>query len=304
MLKNRILSTLKFFDLQDYPLTLLELHKFLTSDWQQLKAGVDAQGELTEPAEIQEQVKINELLVCLDSECTEEVENFLGFYCLSGRKNLVQQRLRNYYYGFKREKLIRRYINGLRQVPFARGIGLAGSQSMGLQKEFSDIDLLIIVCPGFMWLARTIITAYFQIFGIRRYGQKVANRFCLNHYLAGPKNLDDDRNLYTAVEYAKLRPLVYGHSIWQFQKNNEKWLKIFLPNIVLKEPVNEQPSRMQLFWEKLLANKFGLWLDEQLKNWQISKIRQEKFIVVEADELSFHPNNRKKDLFDQFFKNQ
>ena len=34
MLKERILSTLKFFDLQDYPVTLLELHKFLLADVQ------------------------------------------------------------------------------------------------------------------------------------------------------------------------------------------------------------------------------------------------------------------------------
>ena len=113
-----------------------------------------------------------------------------GFYCLKGRAAIIDQRLANYIYGIKRERRIRRFIGGLRFLPFVRRAALAGSQAQGVQKSDSDIDLLIIVEPEFLWLGRTAVTAYFQILGLRRHGKKIANRFCLNHYLAGVKIID------------------------------------------------------------------------------------------------------------------
>ncbi len=304
MLKNRILSTLKFFDLQDYPLTLLELHKFLVADWAELKQYTDPQGELVENHLPNLQVGVDEILFCIDNECQGQVENYLGFYYLPSRKEIVNLRLRNYYYGLKREKLIKRYTPGLKHLPFVRGVGLAGSQAMGQQKESSDIDLFIIVRPDYMWLGRTIITAYFQVLGKRRYGGHITDRFCLNHYVMGPKEITSLKNLYTSAEYLKLRPLNYPHSLWQFQKINEPWLKAFFPNIKLSHPDIEKASRAQDFLEKLLANRFGLWLDRVLKNWQLPQINTEKFIVVEDDELSFHPESKQQSLLAEFAKFQ
>ncbi len=304
MLKNRVLSTLKFFDLQDYPLTLLELHKFLVADWVELKAHIDLQGELVEKVLPQPEVDLDEVLGCLDTQCQGQVENYLGFYYLTGKKEIVNARLRNYYFGLAREKLISRYAAGLRFLPFVRGVGLAGSQAMGQQKELSDIDLFVIVRPDFMWLGRTIITAYFQILGKRRYGDKITNRFCLNHYVMGPKEITQLKNLYTASEYLKLRPLAYEHSLWQFQSINEPWLKAFFPNMKLSRPQNETASKVQEFLEKLFTNRFGLWLDRLLKNWQLPQIRTEKFIVVEEGELSFHPESKQQGLLADFAKFQ
>jgi len=304
MLKNRIIATLKFFDLQDYPLTLLELHKFLIADWMELKQHLDPQGELLENLLLQPEVGMDEVITCIENHCKGQVENLRGFYYLAGRKEIVNSRLHNYYFGLKREKLIRRLTAGLKYLPFVRGVGLAGSQAMGQQKESSDIDLFIIVRPDFMWLARTIITAYFQVLGKRRYGDHITNRFCLNHYVMGPKEITKLKNFYTASEYLKLRPIAYGHSLWQFQKINEPWLRTLYPNFKLDRPEPETANLIQNFLEKLLANRFGLWLDGLLKKWQLPKIRTEKFIVVEEDELSFHPDSKQQSLLADFFKFQ
>lgn len=185
MLKERILSTLRFFDFQDYPLTLLELQRFLVTDLEVLKKLIDMQGEIIiSNFKKEQEITIDKILECLDSELQNFVENTLGFYHLAGRKPIVQSRLQNYFFGIKREKLIKKYIGGLKYIPFVRGAALAGSQAMGQEKEASDIDLLIITDPKYMWLARTLVTAYFQILGKRRHGRKIQNRFCLNHYLA------------------------------------------------------------------------------------------------------------------------
>src|SRR5205085_4694244 len=116
-----------------------------------------------------------------------EVSQLLGFYSLPGRQGLIKERLRNYLHALPRERLISRYSGGFRHLPFIRGVALAGSQAMGDNKPGSDIDLLVVTDKRFMWTARVFITAYLQILGLRRYGNHIADRFCLNHYVAGPK---------------------------------------------------------------------------------------------------------------------
>ena len=303
MLKNRIISTIRFFDLQDYPLTLLELHRFLIAEMENLKQQVDGQGEIVrsnlktlEPAE-----SIDKILSALD-EMPSQIENTLGFYHLPGRQAIVQTRLENYFFGLKREKLIKKYINALRHVPFVRGVALGGSQALGLAKATSDIDLLIITDSRYLWLARTLATAYFQILGKRRHGKKITNRFCLNHYLAGAKSLDQIKNLYSAMEYGRLRPLIYPQTIADFQQNNAVWIQQCFPQWQPTIAVEEQSSVIQKFLEKIFLNNFGVWLETKLKTWQLARIRKEKFIIVVGDELSFHPESKQEGLLAAFFK--
>ena len=98
MLKQRILSTLKFFDLQDYPVTLLELHKFLLADIGTLKTQINTSWELIGELVVDNQrVGIDEMITCLDEECQNEVEHKNGFYCLSGRMENYQPALGKLY---------------------------------------------------------------------------------------------------------------------------------------------------------------------------------------------------------------
>lgn len=303
MLKNRIISTLKFFDLQDYPVTLLELHEFLIEDLQILRTRINTSWELiNESVGFNLKVNIDEVLKCLETECQNEVRQKNGFYCLQGRINIIDQRLANYIYGIKRERRIRRFIGGLGYLPFVRGAALAGSQAMGQQKEASDIDLLIIVEPKFLWLGRTLVTAYFQILGMRRHGKKISNRFCLNHYLGGIKTISELRNLYTAWEYIKLRPLAGRGVVKEFQLKNYSWTSAFFPNLELKPEKAETATGSQKFFETLLSGKFGSFLENQLRSWQLPKIRREEFILVRQDELSFHPQSKQEILLNRFFE--
>ncbi len=300
MLRDRILSTLRFFDLQDYPLTLLELHKFLLADVEGLKQHINTQWELIGDYQ-SGQVGVDQIIQCLKTECRNEIVQQNGFFCLAGRQEIIRRRQQSYFYGIKRQRLIRRFAKGLRHLPFVRGVALAGSQALGAQKADSDIDLLIIVDPKFLWLARTAVTAYFQVLGRRRHGQKIADRFCLNHYLAGVKTIAELRNLYTACEYAKLLSLVYPQVITEFQQKNRGWIAAFLPNFEPMLAGEGQPSSAQKFLERMLGGKFGQWLERRLKNWQLPKIRQEQFILVRDDELSFHPQSKQRKLLQRFF---
>ncbi len=302
MLKLRIFNTLKFFDLQDTPLTLLELHKFLLSEKEILLSHVDTKWEVVGGVrENLQESKLLEVLSALQNELRNEVEEKYGYYCLKGRSKIIEQRLDNYFYGFKREKIIKRYLGFVRHIPFIRAVAIGGSQALGQQKENSDIDLLIFTDSRFMWLGRTLVSLYFQILGVRRYKNKTKNRFCLNHYLARPKAVDREKNLYKAMEYVRLRPVFGENVVAEFQQNNMQWLGIFSPNFKPKVwPLGPQ-SFFQRFLEKLLSNSFGLGVENFLKRVETSRIKQDSYTFILPDELSFHPESRHVQLLNNFF---
>jgi hypothetical protein len=306
MLKDRILSTLRFFDLQGYPLTLLELHKFLLADIQILKSRINTDWELIEKNNNDnnnDNVSIDKVLKCIDEECQNEIEQKSGFYCLKGRGGIIHQRLANYIYGIKRERRIRRFVGGLKHMPFVRGVALGGSQALGLQKPTSDVDLLLFIEYGYLWLVRPLLVAYFQILGIRRHGRFVSDRICLNHYLTDNREVKNGKDLYNAMEYLRLRPLVYPQTVGEFCLNNQPWLKFFFPNFKVQPGFIQPISRLQGILERCLKNKFFGSLSEFLKKWQLKRARRGNYVVVSNNELSFHSLQRKRLLLANFFGN-
>jgi Nucleotidyltransferase domain len=304
MLAGRILSTLRFFDLQGLPLTSFEIHQYLISETNILRTKLDDRFEfLQTDLPPTPPVHFDTILTQLHILTREGgIVHRTGFYALPGKEDLIQNRLSNYLNGLKREKLIQRYLIPTKYIPFVRGIALAGSQALGQQRPSSDIDLLIVTDPNRMWTARTLLSAWFQIFGVRRHGNKIANRFCLNHYLANPREVDAERNLYKAMEYTKLCAIGDGSQIRRFQRANENWIRQFFPNVGFPPIAKKAPPRLQRWLEKIFNNGFGNWLEQQLGNWQQNRIRQDQFVFVRRDELSFHPESKHHALLAGFFQ--
>lgn len=297
------MATLQFFDLQDLPLTQFELHKYLLADPASIAATVDEQFELKEAPLVASRISLAEVMAALPELISEEkIEEQNGFYTLPSRISLVNLRLTNYAYGIARERKINRYLIPTRFLPFIRGIALAGSQALGQQRVGSDIDLFIITDPQFMWTARTVLTAYFQVLGKRRHGKKIANRFCLNHYLARIRPVDAEKNLYKAMEYLKLRAVVNEQTIVAFQKANKSWIQVFFPNADFPDVPKALTSGFQKFLESVYTALGGTLVEKKLGDWQLRRINQDKFIFVRDDELSFHPESKHEALLSGFFK--
>lgn len=305
MLSDRVLATIKFFDLQDYPLTAFEVWRYLVSEPKGLRGELDDQFELKSKPDLIKPVPVHFDTVLGQLDVLVHDGQLLqqnGFYTFPENKKKIGQRLRNYRYGLKREQLIKRYLYFTRHLPFVRGISLAGSQALGLQRPTSDIDLLIITDTKFMWLARSFLTVYFHLTGTRRHGKKIANRFCLNHYIAAPREVDVERNLYKAMEYSKLRPLIFPGQTRLFQQANEKWIRMFFPNMQFYNFPKPKRSLWQRLIEPIFDNSFGLWLEKKIGEVQLRRIKQDKYIFVKDDELSFHPESKHEALLKGFFE--
>ncbi len=315
------MATLKFFDLQGVPLTLFEVRKFLLPDLGEIKSGLNDEFELAKPFkrlrdeqrgrerdEGMEKVKLGKILQIFEDLVKENaVSESQGYYCLPGRQNIIAERLRNYAYGIQRERRIRRFVPWLRFIPFVRGAAIGGSQAMGQQTQASDIDLFIVTDETHMFIARTLVSLFFQIFGVRRHGEKIANRFCLNHYVAGPHLVSDERDPYNAMEYLRLRSAVYPQGIGEFLSINQNWIREFYPNafypnakFFLSAP--QAQSWPQRLGEGILKNRFGLRLNGKLGRWQLARIKRGEYAVATERELSFHSKARKYELLKQFME--
>jgi predicted nucleotidyltransferase len=276
MLDEIILKTLKYFDVQDHALTLLELRKYLLK--------IEGKSSAS--------YSVGQVLETLETSLKNSVIQKHGFYFLKGRESLVEKRLHNNFYASPRLKRAHKYLPGIRYIPFVSAVALTGSEALNNSKKGSDIDILVFVKSGRMWLARLCLSAYFQILGMRRHGQYVENRFCLNHYIQELKVLSDDRNLYTAVEYVSLIPFFGAEKIYEFQLLNLPWIKKFLlqPEIVSYKTAKASSFKVGL--EKLFSGQVGNWLEKVVGLAQKNRIKIQEYILVETDELSFHPASK------------
>ena len=86
--------------------------------------------------------------------------------------------------------------------PFTRAIMISGSLSKNYADEASDVDYFIIVKPGRLWIARTLLIIYKRIFlmNSKKY-------FCVNYFIDEDHLEIEEKNLFTAVELTTLIPI-------------------------------------------------------------------------------------------------
>jgi len=281
-LANSIYSTVVFFDAQDLPLTLLEIKSNL------LKS---------------ENGSLSEIESTLQTELQDDVEHQSGLYFLRGRRNLVENRQSRYQVSLLRFIRARRMLKPLRFFPYLRAVAISGSLAIGNSQDSSDIDLFIVTKNNRIWLSRFLVSVYFQILAARRHGDKIRNRFCLNHYVTEDSVITEDRNLYTAAEYASLLPVLGLPAVEKFWQKNP-WIRGYLQDPV-PDPgasfgfafgVIQKP--LEFVWDWTIAPA----LNHLLGVYQKNRIRMQDYILVSDRELSFHPGSRGQQILQKFAK--
>lgn len=214
-LQKSILKTLAFFDIFDYPLTLVEVYKWLYQPIGEYSL-YDISQELQGGA-------LSSLVSSAD-----------GFYFLSGRQAIIKTRLRRYQMAEKKYQIALRAATFLRWIAFVRMIAVCNNVGYNNGSKDSDIDFFIIVKQGRLWWSRLAITLVTTLLGIRRHGIKVVDRVCLSFYTADNHlNLSDISlkpiDPYLVYWLATLAPIYNRDTYDQFMESNY-WLKDYLPN--------------------------------------------------------------------------
>lgn len=295
---KKILATVAYYDVLDYPLTSLEIWKYLIR--------TDYSGE-----DGNSQSSLGEIRQALrDDKTCRFLENYRGFYFLKGRKGLVGERLRRNKTAILKFRQLRQVAALLVFVPFVRTIGVTGKLAMKHTRAGSDWDVLIILKSGRIWIGRTLVTLVTHLVGKRRHGNLIRNRVCLNYYITDKSLEIRTKDLFSAHEYSFFFPLFNTPTFKLFQVKNG-WIRDFKPNFSPTDVAyvrtledNLLAKTIRRAGETLLDFDF---IENRLRAWQHRRImknpktHQKESLVDATDEaLVFLPEPRGPQVFEKF----
>lgn len=293
-LKESILKTIAFFDIFSFPLTAEEIKEHLYN--------------------YKKPIHIKEIKGTLAE--MENIEKVHDYYVLNGREKLVDLRRSRKFISEKFWARVRQYGQYIVQVPFVEMIAVCNNLAYDNAAESSDIDLFIVIKRGRMWLARLIITLILQFFGVRRYGSKIAGRFCLSFFVT-PKKLDMKPLLLRPEDpymayWTKLIKPIYGKDMYsKFVDENKGWLNEQY-GLSFDEKLDQQiafsgKSIHKKFWEWIFKGWLGDLLEWILKKTfkkrtlaKSRKLGPEASVVVMDDMLKFHNYDRRGEYLEKW----
>lgn len=298
-LEKSILKTCCFFDLFDYPLTAIELHKWLFNDEQK----------------INQKISLLEIYNCLDESTflKEKLASANGFYSLAGRQQIGATRLRRYLITHQKYRLAKKGLHLLAQLPFIRTIFLCNNFGYNNLHSGSDIDLFIIAAPRRLFLTRLLATLVIAYLGLRPNKQSQTDRLCLSFY-ASEEHLDfsglkiADPDLYFDYWLSNLLP-IFDDGIGAKLFSDNPWLKDVLPNFSPLMPTPRRTIKLGRFSRfaklaaaRLLGGRLGDLWESWAKKIQLNKISPAKKelaktgdgrVIINDQIIKLHENDRR-----------
>lgn len=301
-LEKSIIKTCAFFDLFDYPLTLLEIKQWLIDDADRL-AGVS----------------LAQVYDCLDQSefLKTKLSQADGFYFLAGREAIGATRLRRYSITQKKYRLARRGLSALAALPFVGGVFLCNNFGYNNLHSRSDIDIFLTVAPGRIFLVRLLATLAIAVLGLRPSKTVQTDRLCLSFYLTSDA-LDFSElkivanDLYLSYWLNNLLP-VYGNV--NLPAANP-WLKQILPNFSPLIPAPQrliQLGRLRRDFKRAaawllrgrLGNRLEAW-NRRLQSRQFSPAKKnlakmpDSRVLIGDHIIKLHENDRRRDYLDRW----
>ena len=295
-LDRAILSTIGYFDQLDYPLTAMEIHKWLFSDIKCSFENVVARLYL-----------LGSKISCQD-----------GLYFLLGREKILATRHDNYLSSIFKNKIVQKWFGYLARVPYVKMIAVCNNFSFNNLKESSDIHLFIVASSGRLYLVRFLLTAITSVLGLRRHDWKIANRFCLSFYLDDQNlNLENiqicHEDIYLKYWINTVLP-VYDEGIFQDFCAENSWLDDSLSNRYSYNPGLRRRIEIRKMYgkkalEKFLSGKMGDWIEAIFKRIQLAKMSHNKMslskendsrVIISDHMLKFHEGDRRLEYLEKF----
>ncbi len=302
-LQQAIVRTLVYFDIFDYPLTLVEVWKWLNTDYTDDHS--DKHGYSL--ADVQEALE----------KMTGKIETRNGFYFLPAKDWTINQRLERYALAEAKFRRAIKFIKIFRLIPFIKMIAICNSLAYSNSDQTGDIDLFIIVSQNRLWLARFLVVGLLKILGVRPKKQSKKDTIDAN-FFASEDNLNIENlqisghDIYLAYWVNQLVPIFDVDNTYQKFQQANNWVKKVLPNSFVYE-LNER-RQVRLTWPvKAIRFFLQLLFDYQFKEKWLKKIQlkimppdlkqminQDTSVVVNDQVLKFHREDRRAEYLDKF----
>lgn len=197
------------------------------------------------------------------------VEPVPGVVTLPGRGATVEARKAREAASRRRWPAAVRAVRAVASVPFVRMVAVTGSLAVGGADDAADVDLLVVVADGRLWLGRALTMLVVRLcrpFGIR---------LCPNYLVAESALELDDRSPFTAHELVQMVP-VAGPSVYRDLVRRNAWYRDYLPNALL--PVAGGPDgaadgrdRTDGPLRRLAEGLLGGRLGDRLERWEMTR---------------------------------
>ncbi len=293
-LERAIYATIAYFDIFSYPLTSIEIWKwlFLKKEHQLRKFSLD------------------DVVVAIDG--SQSLKQLLskknGFHFLKGREGIVETRWKRHNYTQRRFRRMRKFARLVQMIPFVEGVAACNTIAISDIRKDSDLDVFIIVRHGRMWYTRFKITALAWLARMLRHGDKVADRICLSFFITDDAlNLESiakkPYDIYLMYWISLLVPLWDKGVFQDFSKQNA-WVRDYLPNYTpysseeMKRLEKDVPfyQGLRRMGEAVLGGGFGNIVERFFRRLErgkmkerLGKLDKENTDVIVSDQmLKFH----------------
>src|SRR5688572_17900941 len=239
-LSRAVLQTVAYADVFDYPLTALEIHRYLTGVY----ASVEAVGRALE-----------------EDHLVMRVGNY---FVLPAREEIVSIRVQR---EARSRKLLPRAIQYgriLGALPYVRMVALTGSLAVLNVSNVVDFDYMLVTAPGRLWTARAFAIA------LNRFTRVGGHTLCPNLIISENILEWPVQDLYSARELCQMIPITGLDVYFRLMEANQ-WLRSFLPNAVIGSGVSAVPhgrvSALQSLFEFPLRGKLG----DSIEHWEMNR---------------------------------
>ena len=245
-MREAILRTVAYGDVFDYPMTVIEIHRYLVGLPADLKSIRDL---LAETGHSNQQLSLS------------------GEYiCLSGREALEGVRRQRERISRQLWPRARHYGRLIASLPFIRMVAVTGSLAVDNPEAQGDIDYLLITAPGRVWLCRALAIL------VVRWASLHGDRLCPNYVLSADHLESSQEDLYNAHELAQMVPLAGMQTYFKMRRINH-WTSEFLPNAsgvpahTLSEPRRNIRASLGRSAETPLSGRLG----DRLEQWEMAR---------------------------------
>jgi hypothetical protein len=253
--KEAILRTVAYADVFDYPLAPHEIHRYLA--------------RTRAPPSAVQQVLDDRLLAR-----GELVEN-KGYVSLRGRESIVETRLGRQAISERLWRKGLRYGSLIARMPFVRFVGVTGTLAVNNAERDADIDYLIVVIPGRVWLARQLCLMWVYL------GRAERVTICPNYVISADSLDQFERSFFTAHELAHMVP-VYGLEVYEELLSANGWAREYLPNafderppLVVRDRLDPLTRTIKRGAERLLGGSLGDAWERRESDLKIRRLRAE-----------------------------
>jgi hypothetical protein len=294
-LEKTIIATLSYFDIFDYPLTLMEIWK-----WQY----AEDQRHVFTISELQTALEASDFL-------GQKIASKDGFYFFKNRENILAIRQARYALAEQKYHRAKRIIRFLRNMPFVKMIGVCNTLAYNNSRAEADIDIVVITQPGRVWPARFWVAGLLQAMGQRPARGDTQDKMCSTFFIdenhLSLQKLCKPGDIYLPFWISQVVP-VYDEGIHQKFIEANQWVRERLPMFIPVVPSSRRhltsAGKLKQFFTSIALTFPSLLYETIQMTLMPEKLKSAANIgtnvIINDHMLKFHDNDRRESFLKQW----